>query len=84
MERQKELEEKKAKKERSIQPMSYVVCPKCDNTQLEKCDCKGGKNNYYCAKCQFAYIHHHHKSTISSGGKSVGTVDKSIIAKVIR
>jgi hypothetical protein len=84
LERQKELEEKKARKKSSMQPMSYVVCPECDNPQLEKCECEGGKNNYYCAKCQFRYIHHHHKSAISTDSKNVGTMDKSIIAKVIR
>lgn len=84
MDRQKKMEYDKWKKQQSLQPMSYIMCPECDNPDIEKCECVGGKNNYYCKMCRFSYIDHHHSSSISDGSKSTKNIDRSIMAKVIR
>jgi len=67
------------------QPMSYFMCPICNNLELETCSCSGGYTNYYCGKCQFKHTNHHHNSTISNGNISTTkNVDKIIISKNIR
>lgn len=84
MNRQKILENKKLQKQNSVPPMSYIMCPKCDNPDIEKCDCPGGTNNYYCRLCQFKYIHHHHSAPKTDGTKMTKNIDKGTLAKVIR
>ena len=82
-----EVEKKKdkellQKKQLEEQPMSYFICPVCDNPDLEKCSCEGGFLNYYCMKCQFKHINHHHKQEDSA--KPQNNIDKFSLAKIIR
>lgn len=78
-EKEKELLEKKKKEE---QPMSYFICPVCNNPDLEKCSCEGGYINYYCKMCRFQHINHHHK--LEKSPQKVKNVDKFVISKSIR
>lgn len=75
----KELLQKKQLEE---QPMSYFICPICDNPNLEKCSCSKGFLNYYCNKCQFKHINHHHKP--SDTDKYKNNVDKLTLSKIIK
>lgn len=66
-------------------PMSYIVCPVCENVELEKCACEGGYNNYYCKKCSFQHINHHHKGFEKDGNpKHIKKIDNSILVKAVR
>jgi hypothetical protein len=84
LEKQKnaELEEQK---EKFDFPMSYIICPICDNDNLEKCPCVNGYNNYYCGKCSFQHVNHHHKGFKNDGdSKFIKKADNGIVSKTVR
>jgi|LakMenE18May11ns_1017448.scaffolds.fasta_scaffold9468407_2 hypothetical protein len=72
-------------KEKLELPMSYIVCPICDNDRLEKCPCAGEYHNYYCGKCSFQHINHHHKGfKIDGDAKYIKKADNGVVTKTVR
>lgn len=83
--RNKELREEAEKKSTEGFPMSYILCPKCDSEEIEKCSCEGGYNNYYCKFCGFKNIIHQHTSFDKEGtSKFIKKMDSSLLAKTVR
>ena len=81
VEKQREIEKRAEKKE---QAMSYIMCPQCDNEELERCLCNKGYNNYYCKRCRFQHINHHHRTSIADGEKVENNIDRGTLTKVIK
>lgn len=42
-------------------PKSFIRCPECYNTSLITCNCN--QENYFCSKCDWKHINHHHTIT---------------------
>ncbi len=41
-------------------PVSFIICPVCDNHRLTSCGCR--IKNYNCPKCGWKHSNHHHNT----------------------